>query len=195
MERAYLNFDPAFPHKYSIETEVCLPACPGSVPVYYYPGASKVGGRHGIWLEITAENGMPWIGVFASDSWRGVSGIYSCPDGKSLCVVSIGLGYIVRTDAPESWHGIAPPIREVKPLPELGLLVFRDDTSLFAYGRDGLEWTTERIALDKLTIDTVEGHMLRGQALVDGMSREDDYVKWVDYQVDLLTGKHSGGLS
>jgi hypothetical protein len=190
-----METDLTFPHHYSIERDVFLPSVHGIVPVYYYPGASRSGGRDGIWLGITPDEGTAWIGVFASGSWRGISGIYSCPDGKSLCVVSDGLGYIVRTDAPEICEEIGPPIREAKALPEVELLVFRDDTGLFAYGPDRRAWTTEPIALDGLTIDAIDGNTLRGHALVEGDITDADYVKWVDYAVDLVTGKRTGGLA
>ncbi len=180
-----------FPHDYTVDTEVWLPPGPGSIKRYYYPGASERGGHDGALLEVTPANGPAWLGMFAvcHDGC-----VYSCPDGKSLCVVASGGGYIVKADDPLQWVEIPLMwVEEVRVLSEQRLLVFRDWTNLLAYGPDGLAWETERIAMDKLTIEAVEGYILRGRAVVPGSASDDDHVKWVDYEVDLRTGRHTGG--
>lgn len=183
--------DLAFAHRYSVDPDVSLPSGGDRRPVYYYPGASRLSGKDGVLIEITPADGPSWIGMFAAGDWSGPTGIYSSPDERSLCVLCGGDGYIVRADDPQIWEEIYSPILEIRVAPEVDLLIFRTLDSLFAYGKKGFAWHTERIALDGLTIEAVEGYTLRGMATVPGYTVAWSE-QWVNYSVDLRTGTHQG---
>ena len=72
-------------------------------------------------------------------------------------------------------------------LSQQGLLLFAGFTSIVAVGSLGIAWTTERLTWEGLTISAIDGDKLLGHgwdALAD---------KEVPFEVDLKTGKHTGG--
>jgi len=67
------------------------------------------------------------------------------------------------------------------------LLLFAGFTSITALGNSGIEWTTDRLTWEGLTITAIDDGKLHGRgwdALAD---------KEVPFVVDLKTGKHTGG--
>jgi hypothetical protein len=158
----------------------------------YFPGASETGGRDGLLVAVIPTAAPPWIGVFAGGyaSSSVLSGVFSCPDGRSLCVVSSGRGYIVRVDDPEIWMELRSfPITDVRAISEGDLLVFADFTTLAAYGQLGLVWVTEQLSWDGLKLTEVTPELIRGTAWDSPRDRE------VEFVVDVRTGRHQGGSS
>ncbi len=181
----------AFPHRYEVEPEPELPSKPGEIKQIYYPGAAEKGGRGGIAVKIMPFEGPIWIGTFASGNYpKTLSGIFSCPDERSICVVSSGQAYIVRTDAPQSWEEVRPfPVRGVHPILEANLLVFEDFTRLTAYGTGGVVWATPDLSWDGLKITEVTGDQIKGLAWDASQEQE------VEFLVEVRTGRHTGGSS
>ena len=76
---------------------------------------------------------------------------------------------------------------DMRVLSQQGLLLFVGFTSITAVGSSGIAWTTERLTWEGLTITDIDGDKLLGHgwdALAD---------KEVPFEVDLKTGKHTGG--
>jgi hypothetical protein len=65
--------------------------------------------------------------------------------------------------------------------------LFAGFTSITAVGKSGIAWTTERLTWEGLTITEVSGETLRGR----GWNALSD--KEALFEVDLKTGKHTGG--
>jgi hypothetical protein len=160
-----LEIDLAFPHSYEIEE---LPEFPGTgrfdVPMFYFPRPKDRPEHNGLWVKMVPANGKSWIGVFAFlfDSPKNVSRVVSTPDPDCVCVISGSSGYIVKVEKPEIWVKIVIPVLSVRSLPEHELLVLAGFTSLAAYGRNGLVWSSPRLCWDELkilnvTLDTIEG--------------------------------------
>ena len=184
-----MNIDLTFAQNYTLNTDAWLPPCPGSLPLYYYPGASKAGGQDGTLLEIAPNDGVTWLGMFAG-GYRGyLSGVYGCPNGHSICVVSLGRCYFVKADDPQQWRKKTETIKDARILPDHNMLILCDDEALIAYGGYGFLWKTEAISHSGLTIEAIDGNVLRGKA---PLSYRQDHT-WVDYEVNLVTGKHRGG--
>jgi hypothetical protein len=184
------RLDLAFPHQYEVEPEASLPPAPGKIRQFYYPGGIERGGGGGLVVKIIPQHGLTWIGTFASGyrSPTAVTGVFSCPDGHSLCVVSAGAGYIVRADDPQSWEEVrAHPITDVRAIPEAQLLVFADFTALSAYGSEGLAWTTDDLSWDGLEITEVSPDFIRGLAWDAPQGQQ------VEFCIDVGTGCHEGG--
>jgi hypothetical protein len=79
------------------------------------------------------------------------------------------------------------PVVDLRVLSQHGLLLFAGFTSITAFGNSGIDWTTERLTWEGLTISAIDGDKLLGHgwdALAD---------KEVPFEVDLKTGKHTGG--
>jgi hypothetical protein len=162
-----------------------------SLPRYYYPGASREGGRDGLLVEARPEHGPPWMGVFAFGriTAKGVSGVFTTPDPHRLCAIARGAGYLVSVDDPASWESVqASPIIDVRPVRAQGILVFAMFTELVAYGDAGLRWRTNRLTWDDLRITEVTETFIRGEFwdVVSGSTGS--------FCVDLATGTHKGGI-
>jgi hypothetical protein len=182
--------DTTFPSSYECRELTSAPGC-RTLPCYYYPGASKEGGRDGIIAEVRPDAGQPWLGSFAFGrvTPKGVSGMFATPDPQALCVVARGAGYWVRVSDPEVWEPIAAdPITDVRPVAAQGILVFADYTRLVAYGEAGLRWRTKRLTWDDLKITEVQDEFITGEGW-DAPANSS-----VSFRVSLATGEHEGGI-
>jgi len=140
-------------------------------------------------VKITPNLKEPWIGMFAFGyaSPEALSAILSCPDPRSVCVVSSGDGYIVRTDQPEVWEKVAShPITTARLIPKKNLIVFGDLTKLTAYGPTGYVWQTSRLSWDGLRIIDVNENQIRGTAWDSPNNKQ------VEFLVSLQTGQVEG---
>lgn len=186
-----IKFDFTFPHQYTIEELQELPSGLTKVKHIYFPTGSEKGGRDGFLIKINPRLGDPWLGTFAFGSFpKAITGIYSCPDEKLMCVISAGEGYIIRTDNPAIWEEIKVcPILDVRLIALRRLLIFADFTSISAYGSEGLEWTTDRLSWDGLRLAEVTPDYIKGFGWDAPRERE------VEFLVNVETGFHEGGLS
>jgi hypothetical protein len=185
-----LKFDFTFPHNYEVKL---LDAAPPVHPVeklYHYPVELEEGDRAGIYLRVVLRAGKPWTGFFALgfESGQVVNAVCSCPDPDSLCAIAGGYAYAVKTNDPTQWFRIEQrPVVDLRALPQHGLLIFTGFSSISALDRHGLQWTTERLSWEGVTIIEIAGDKLRGLGW-DAMADKE-----VPFDVDLLTGKHTGG--
>lgn len=187
-----MELDLTFPCKYEVEALPELPSGGVEPQRFYFPRMGEEGGRDGLLIKVSPEGGEPWLGIFAfgQNGPDALTGIYSCPNGVSLCVVSEGDGYIVRTDDPHVWKEVkAYPILDVRAIPSKKLLVFADFTEIVAYGVGGLAWKTSRLSSDGVKIIEVTADHIRGLAWDAATDRE------VEFLVDVNTGRHTGGSS
>lgn len=158
--------------------------------LYQFPARLEEGDRTGTYVRVTPGKSPAWVGFFALgfDSREVASGIYSCPDPDWLCVIAGGYGYIVNAASPDQWRQIEQrPIVQVKAVAELKLLLFVGFTSISCLGEGNHLWTSERLSWEGISISNIEGAVLHGMgwdAITD---------KEVPFQLDLLTGKSTGG--
>jgi len=187
---AAFSFHYDFPRNYEIKLlDSCSLANPAE-ELHQFPARLEEGDRSGIYLRVTSPGLPSWIGFFAKgfDSNQVASGIYSCPDPGSLCVVVGGYAYVVDTGNPQRWLQIEQrPVVQVKPLPDLKLLLFAGFTSISGLGESGRLWTTERLSWEGISIGAVKDGVLHGQ----GWDLMTD--KEVPFEVDLITGESKGG--
>lgn len=161
-----------------------------SLPIYYYPGASREGGKEGLLVRVTPTSGQPWIGVFSAYGpvRQGTGKLYAMPEIGKLCVVVGGPGYIVDAVDPMKWEDLAATyVTDVRDLPDLGLILFADWTRIVAYGKTGKQWKTKDVALDGFEIVDIVGGRLTGK--YEGMGGEENV-----FEVDLKSGKVKGGF-
>jgi len=184
------RLDFTFPRNYEAKI---LPSAPPAHPLeklYHYPVELEEGDRSGAYLRVVPRVSPAWSGFFALgfESDQVINALYSCPDPDSLCVVAGGYAYVVKVTDPASWFRVEQrPVIDIRPVSELELLLFTGFTTISAVGRAGLKWTTERLSWDGISITEINGNKLQGlgwDALTD---------KQAPFEVDLQTGKHSGG--
>ena len=114
------------------------------------------------------------------------TGVYATPNPSLLCAVAGGYGYLIDPANPtQSTHLDQRPITAV--LPTENLLLFAGFHTIQAWGKDGLAWTTQRLSWDGLQLGEVHENILHGT----GWHMPSD--KEIPFEVDLLTGQHTGG--
>ena len=177
-----------FHHDFAFSPIDEIPA--GGLPVWYFPEASRDGGRNGVLVDIVGASGE-WIGMFAfgNVSPSGVSGIYSCPDKTRLLVVSRGQGFYVSADKVRSELVPLDPVMDVCAAPDAGLLIMHDFTRFVAYGDSGMAWETPCLSWDGISSVEVDGVVLRGAGWDEPTGKN------ADFEIQLATGSFSGGSS
>lgn len=184
-----MKIDTSFSHNYEafFITELTR-----TDPVYYYPDASKKGGKDGLMIKIIPKNGSSWVGIFAFGiiSQKGSTGFYTTPDPDKLCVVSNGMGYFVNVNNPQYCETIdATPIMDIRIIADKNILVFADYTQLIAYDEFNIKWKTKRLAWDGFQITEVSDDYIQGK-YYDIRSEKEEYFK-----VNLNNGNNSGGVN
>jgi len=188
-----MEIDLTFAQNCTIRTEVWSPSASCALPLYCYPRESKIEGKDGFLLEITPNSGGAWMGMFGHGPRDFLTGVYACPNGHTLCVVSSGKGYLVEAAAPDQWLLKTSATRFARVLPEHNMLILSDWYTLIAYGSHGFLWQTDPIGYgySQFTVERIIGNELYGKVL----NYRDQPAQWVDFEVNLITGKHKGGVS
>ncbi len=190
MNKTELPMDETFHHAYQCGATIDG-STSASLQHYYYPGASTQGGRDGLLVEVSPEQGTPWLGTFAfgRDIANGATGIFATPNPRCICVVSKGAGYLVDVAYPGSWEIVhATPIIDIRTLPIQEMIVFADHTTLVAYGSSGIKWRTKRLTWDDLKIVEVTDTFIKGEYWDIRTEEKSSFI------VDLATGTHQGGI-
>ena len=188
--KQHLRFDFTFPRNYEIRVLESAPPVHPVEKLHHYPVELEEGDRSGVYVRCAPKQGASWTGFFALgfDSDQVVSQLCSAPDPDSFCTVVGGYAYIVRADNPTQWFRVEQrPVVDLRVLSQQGLLLFAGFTSITAVGSAGIAWTTERLSWEGLTITEIKGDRLTGKGW-DAMADKE-----VLFEVDLKTGKHTGG--
>jgi hypothetical protein len=186
----HFTLDFTFPHNYEVKLLSVAPPVHPVEKVHHYPVELEEGDRAGAYVRVAPRTGTPWTGFFALgfDSPQVVNAICSCPDPDSLCAVVGGYAYVVTASDPARWFRVEQrPVVDLRSLGRQRLLLFTGFTSISAVGGEGLQWTTGRLSWEGVTITGIADDRLTGLGW-DAMSDKD-----VAFEVDLLTGKHTGG--
>jgi hypothetical protein len=188
--KQHFRFDFTFPRSYEVRVLEAAPPVHPVEKLYHYPVEMEEGDRSGAYVRVVPQRGPAWVGFFALgfDSDQVVSEVCSSPDPNSFCTVVGGYAYVVKADDPAQWFRVEQrPVVDLRVVSQQGLLLFAGFTSITAVGSAGIAWTTERLSWEGLTITDIKGDRLLGRgwdALAD---------KEVLFEVDLKTGKHTGG--
>ena len=181
-----LSIEADWPQNYDAEL---LPGLPGTGPEpSEFAATPQRRGREGVVVRVR-HLGNSWVGNFQRGDGK-LSGILATPSADHLCVIASGRGYCVPIHSPTDFQIIkAYPIQDVRPIPELRLLVFSDYTDLVAYGVDGLRWSSGQVSWDGIAILRADAHGIVGTAW-DARRKEK-----VGFFVDAKTGRSEGGAA
>ncbi|HEY2115957.1 MAG TPA: hypothetical protein VGJ51_12755 [Candidatus Angelobacter sp.] len=188
--KQHFRFNFTFPRNYEVRILEAAPPVHPVEKLYHYPVELEEGDRNGAYVRVTPQSGPAWVGFFALgfDSDQVVSQVCSTPDPESFCVVVGGYAYVVKAAHTAEWLRVDQrPVVDMRVLSQQGLLLFVGFTSITALSRSGIAWTTDRLTWEGLTINSIAGDKLLGRgwdAITD---------KEVPFEVDLKTGKHTGG--
>jgi hypothetical protein len=181
------KLDESFPRRYKAEAQGRLETPDEFV---YFPS------RPVLIVAVKPNRGSAWTGAFGEDYPGGLTGLFTTPDDRSLCVVCSGHGYFVETTDTNSWLRVeCIPVRYALPFPKHGLLVFGNFTEFVAYRFDDesidvrleLAWRSSRLGWDDLEVSRVTDDRIEGKA----WHAPDD--RMVGYSLDVRTGEHEGG--
>jgi hypothetical protein len=111
------------------------------------------------------------------------TGLWSCPNPDEICAVSGGYAYIISTTDPTRFT-MAPyrPVLEIRPIADLGLLLFVSHHSILAWSATGQAWQSEKLSDEGLTITDLEAETLHAR----GWNMLSD--KETPFTLDLRTG-------
>jgi hypothetical protein len=190
MNQPKFQLEFAFPRNYQVRLLQAAPPIHPVEKLYHYPVELEEGDRAGAYVRVEPQGQTPWTAFFALgfDSEMAINAIYSCPDPDFFCAIAGGYAYVVKACDPANWFRIEQrPATVVRAIPELRLILFAGFTSITALGASGIEWTTERLSWEGVSIAQVEGNELKGLGW-DAITNKE-----VPFAVDLRTGRHSGG--
>lgn len=139
-------------------------------------------------LRIAGESGS-WFAKFrhGTDIGAAVTGLFTTPSSRHLCVVAGGQAYWVNADDAASSVAISAIFPVMSVCGSRNLLLLIDYTNIAAFGEAGFAWRTDRLSWDGIVIDDIRDTKLFGS----GWSAPDD--RWVPFTVDLTNGGHLGG--
>lgn len=186
----HFRFEFVFPQHYEIKLLSSAPPVHPLEKLYHYPVELEEGDRAGAYVRVVPQGKTPWTGFFALgfDADQAISAICSCPDPDSFCAIVGGYAYVVQASNPEQWFRIEQrPVTALRILIEQRQILFAGFHSITALGARGIQWTTERLSWEGISLGEIAGDRLQGKgwdAITD---------KEVPFEVDLKTGKHSGG--
>lgn len=186
------NFDLhfTFPRNYEVRLLETAPPVHPVEKLHHYPVELEEGDRAGAYVRVAPRKGPAWTGFFALgfESDQVVSALASCPDPDSLCIIVGGYAYVVKANDPARWFRVEQrPVVDFRPLPAQDILLFTGFTTMTAVGRAGVVWTTERLSWEGISITEINHDELRGLGWDAPVDKE------VPFEVNLRTGKHSGG--
>ena len=190
--RAHFRFDFTFPKHYELKILSSAPLPHPLEPVFHYPLELEEGDRAGTWLRVEPQQKNPWSAFFALgfDSEQVINELCSTPDPDTFCAVVGGYAYVVSAHTPEKWFRVEQkPVVNLRVLREQDLLLFIGFTSITALGSSGIAWTSERLSWEGLTVGEISDGLLQGSGW-DAIADKD-----VAFQLDLRTGRHTGGAA
>lgn len=185
-----MRFEFTFPRNYEARVLESAPLPHPVEKLYHFPAELEEGDRTGVYVRVTPRQGPAWNGFFALgfNSDQVVNAVCSCPDPDSLCVVAGGYAYVVRASDPAQWMRIEQnPVVDLLVVARQGLVLLVGFTSITALGPAGIAWTTERLSWEGVRVVEARDGKLRGFGWDAVRDQE------VAFEVDLETGKHSGG--
>ncbi len=159
-------FDFTFPHKWQAEI---LPARPAILPARHlvYPRQAEEIERGA--LEVLARTDEPNASPFLATCALGFrdpvvpTGIWSTPNPHEMCAVAGGYAYIIDTVTPEHFTMLPyRPVLQVRSAPAQELLLFVGHRAILAWGANGRAWETAKLSDEGVTINGLEGGLLRG---------------------------------
>jgi hypothetical protein len=155
-----------FPHNWQARI---LPTRPLILPPrhFVYPREAEEVERGALEVMVRAEANAPEFLATCALGFQDPivpTGIWSSPNPEEICAVSGGYAYFIDTSAPERFTMLPyRPVLEVRPVPEMNLLLFVGHHAILAWGADGLAWQSERLSSEGVSITTIDGPTLRGR--------------------------------
>jgi len=116
------------------------------------------------WVLFDPPDSEPWAGVFGKGLLPARNRVALFADGGAAFVVAGGQGYSVDLRDRRLLHRAdQDDLCRVLALPETDFVVCADYTRLLAFSREGLCWTSDRVALDGIILDAASRTQVTGK--------------------------------
>jgi len=171
----------SFERAYGVDV---LGEIPGDGQIHYFPEARS---ESPLMVRFTLPDGSSWSGGFGAGALavRACTGVFASPSLDRACVVSRGRVYAVDIAEPRTTTVVLPElVMQVVPDVSAGVLLLADPWQLHAYGADGLQWSTDRIAIEGFTILAADDRMVVVRV-------EDADGEFEELRIDVRTGRSS----
>lgn len=135
-----------------------------SEDVYIYPQGATT--SHALIIEVQPVMGAPWVGVFSGDysSTVAMTGLVALPDGKRLCAVARGRGYVVNATVPRDYRILdCYPIVDWRRDPACTVVALADFVRVAVCDRV-TQWTSPRLSWDGIELLEVTSELIKGKA-------------------------------
>jgi hypothetical protein len=181
-----VQVDRSFEADYDVESLVDLPFA-----LDYDFHQPDMAPKSDLLLRVTTGDGSTWTGgVRAGGPSVGSpsTGIYTTPNNRLLAIAR-GDAYLIDVQDPTNYEALSTggPVVAVKPIPRENVLLLATPWDVSAIGKDGVLWTTGRLAIDGLRLDESHGGWIAGVADPSDLEPR-------DFAIDLRTGNHEGGV-
>jgi hypothetical protein len=142
-------------------------------------------------IEVRPDDGAPWTAsVAGGDAARtsSVSGLFPTPNPRVLLVVERGTAFLVDVGDPARHRRVSTdgPVAGVVNARRDGLLLLVTPWAVTALDGGDVRWTSDRLAVEDLRADELDGGWLRGVS-----DPESDEPR--EFAVELATGRVVGG--
>jgi len=144
-------------------------------------------GREGVVVEFASQAGS-WVGNFAG-GLGGLTAVHPHPNDRDVVVIAAGDLWVVdmeQRSAEVAFSSIDAAL-DVQHPP--GWVFSRQRVALARFGPGGLIWHTRRLSWDGFDQLKIVGGEITGRAWSPIRNQ------WLEFQVDLRTGKSSGGAN
>lgn len=140
-------------------------------------------------VEVARKRTAQWVGSFQSGfTDYTLSGVYLHPDPDRAVIVLNGEAYLISAKEPgKELHVGVSPVLGLLRVPDRELIVLWDFQRLAVHGKEGLVWCLPNLAVDGLSVTSVDHETIHGT--VEDMINNRE----VPFAVDIDTGRATGG--
>jgi hypothetical protein len=155
-----LGFDPSF----DVEID---PEFPGDgdwgMPLYgFAKDGQVVEDFRSVWgspivIAVTVSGGANWVGMFTAAGLSRFEGVFACPGALDLCVVAGGDAFVVDVSDPASGaRRVQNTVWQVARVTDAELMLLVRPWNIVAVGPNGVAWSTPRLAVDDLHVESAD---------------------------------------
>lgn len=151
-----------FPARYTAE----FVELDGASQVSYEFASNGASSRYAV-VRVESIDGHMWSATFAVSPAMlhgAVRGLFPTPNDSILLVVIDGTAFIVPVNDPMRTVvlNVDGPLMDVLPARDRGVLVVTTPWVIGVIGKDGQIWSSDRISIEELKVDRVDGPVLHG---------------------------------
>ena len=121
------------------------------------------------WVEFTPEDDLPWVGVFGHHGLSSQSDVAEFNDVPYALIIAHGVGWIVNiADGTLLFKTEQVSLETAIPMCDSPFVIAADCTTLYVYSINSCVWSSGRIALDGVRLDSASPGVIHGRTQASG---------------------------